>query len=331
MIGDGEPRDHGGNLDDARARHGGEAADWLDLSTGINPCPWPVEDIHPETWARLPDRGAVAAVEAAARAVYGVAPDAGLVAVPGLSAAIRVLPRLQQPGRMGEVAIPSPTYNEHAAAWADEGWRVVARPGPATRATVIVNPNNPDGRLWERHEVLTLAEALPMLVVDESFADARRELSVADAAGPGSGLVVLRSFGKFYGLAGLRLGFVIGPPDATARVAAMLGPWAVSGPALEIGRRALEDTGWAARTRRRLARDMVRLKALGRGAGWSLVGEGSLFATFETGDAAGWQERLAEGRIWSRIFPWSAGWLRLGLPGDEAGWVRLARALGSAG
>lgn len=316
--------DHGGNLGAAIAQYGGAAADWLDLSTGINPCGYPLPPLSPTTWTRLPEVEAGARLDAAARAHWRIPDGAGLTAAPGASALIRVAPRLA-PAR--EVAIPGPTYNEHAAAFAAEGWRVVDRPGPGTTAAVIVNPNNPDGRRWTPDELTTLAEALPLLVVDESFGDPFPELSLAPRAGR-EGLVVLRSFGKFWGLAGLRLGFAITGPRTAKRLGGLLGPWAVSGPALEIGAHALADRDWAHATRDRLHSEAERLAALGARAGWRPVGGAALFLTFETPDAEAAQAQLARHRIWSRIFPYSERWLRLGLPGDPAGWARLEAALG---
>jgi cobalamin biosynthesis protein CobC len=320
--GNGAPRDHGGDLARAVRRHGGAPGEWLDLSTGINPRAWPVPSLAASVWQRLPDAEALAELHAAARAAYGVPPGAGLVAAPGASALIRLVPRLARPAA---VAIPGPTYNELAPAFAAEGWRVVDRPGPGVTAAVIVNPNNPDGRRWERHDLLLLAEALDLLVVDESFMDPTPEASLVPEAGR-DGLVALRSFGKFFGLGGVRLGFAIGTPAAARRLADLLGPWAVSGPAIEIGRNALADAGWIEAERARLAADAVRLARVGRAAGWREVGGTALFRTFETGDARAARDRLAAARIWSRAFHWSPGWLRLGLPG-EAGWARLEAAL----
>lgn len=325
MDGDAGRNDHGGDLAEAVARFGGRAADWLDLSTGINPVPYPVEAIPAEAWARLPDSAATAAAEAAARGAYGVAEGAVAVAGAGASALILAMPRLLRPGT---VAIPGPTYNEHAAAFRAAGWTVVERPGPGTTAAVIVNPNNPDGRRWEPGEIALLAEALPLVVVDESFMDLTPEGSVAAEAR--DGLVVLRSFGKFYGLAGARLGFAVTGLGTARRLRALIGPWPVSGPALALGSRALADRPWVEAARARIRADCARLVALGEAAGWRLVGEAGLFATFETPDAAAAQARLADARIWSRVFPWSERWLRLGLPGDAAGWRRLEAALGVA-
>ena len=286
------------------------------------------ESIRLPVWARLPDATAFATAEMAARVAYGVPCCARVVAGAGASALIGLMPRLGSPG---EVAIPGPTYNEHAATFHAAGWRIAERPGPRTRAAVIVNPNNPDGRRWTVDELMLMAEAVPLLVVDESFIDLTPEHSLCPYMGDGGiapeGLVVLRSFGKFYGLAGVRLGFAVAGPETAARLRGMLGPWAVSGAALEIGTRALGDEDWAEAARRRIASDAARLVAMGQVAGWRLVGGAGLFATFETLDAAAEQDRLAEGRIWSRIFPYSPHWLRLGLPGSEIGWRRLGAVL----
>jgi cobalamin biosynthesis protein CobC len=326
----GAPRDHGGDLARAVARHGGAPADWLDLSTGINPRAWPhprpLPALSAAAWRRLPDADALEGMLAAARRAYAVPPTAAITAAPGASALIRLVPRLVRPVA---VAIPAPTYNEHEAAFVAEGWRVTDRPGPGVTAAVIVNPNNPDGRLWRRRDLLLLAEALDLLVVDESFIDPVPEFSLVPDCGR-DGLVVIRSFGKFFGLAGLRLGFAVGAPAPIARLAELLGPWAVSGPALEIGRRSLADTSWAQAERRRLVADAERLSALGRAAGWREVGGTALFRTFATPDASSVRDRLAAARIWSRIFPYSPDWLRLGLPPDEAGWARLAAAAGAS-
>ena len=319
------PNEHGGNIAEAVARFGGRAADWLDLSTGINPLPYPVGEIPLWSWTCLPDRDAIAAAEEAAHEAYGAAAGAEVVAAAGASALILAIPRLMRPGT---VAIPGPTYSEHGAAFRAAGWRVVERPDSRTTAAVIVNPNNPDGRRWEPGEILLMAEALPLLVVDESFMDLTPAGSVAAEAGR-PGLVILRSFGKFHGLAGARLGFAVTGPTTARDLRVLLGPWPVSGPALAIGATALADRGWAEATRARLRADCDRLVRLGAAAGWRHVGEAGLFATFETADAAAAQAHLAGFRVWSRVFRWSDRWLRLGVPGDAAGWQQLEEALGA--
>lgn len=301
--------DHGGGIDAAAQRHGGTRADWLDLSTGINPRPWPLPPFNAEAWTALPDHAAFARIEAAARSFWQVPDGAAVLAAPGASALIARMPAILPGSR---VHIPQPTYNEHARAFAAQGWTVTT---DAPDVTVVVHPNNPDGRL---HDLPDTAAA----VIDESFCDVMPDRSlIAHATRPGT--VILKSFGKFWGLAGLRLGFLIGDPALVARMETLIGPWAVSGPALQAGALALSDLAWAADTRTRLAQDAARLDAL---TGWTVVGGTSLFRLYDVGDAAAMQDRLARHHIWTRIFPWSDRLIRLGLP-DGAGWDRLERAL----
>jgi cobalamin biosynthetic protein CobC len=226
--------------------------------------------------------------------------------------------------------ILAPTYNEFAAAFDAEGWRVEEAAAPdrlaGCAAAVVVNPNNPDGRCLDPAALIALAGAVGLLIVDESFADPHPEVSLAGMGLPDN-LLVLRSFGKFYGLAGARLGFVLGADAPLSTLARLAGPWPVSGPALALGAAALADTGWCAAAIARLNRDAARLDAMVPGAGWRLVGGTALFRLYDTGGAAAAQARLARARIWSRVFPYSASWLRLGLPGPEAEWERLAAVL----
>jgi cobalamin biosynthetic protein CobC len=318
-------RDHGGNLDVAQARFGGRPEDWIDLSTGINRRPYPVPQLAPRHWSALPSRTDIDALHAAARQAY--ATTASVLAVAGAQAAIQLLPRIAPPGR---ARILAPTYNEFAPVLAGAGWQVdnvgeIERLAGADIA-VVVNPNNPDGRQHDLAKLLWLLQRVKRLVVDESFADAAPQRSLAGEAGR-AGLLVLRSFGKFYGLAGLRLGFALGSPDDIAALEALAGPWPISGAAIEIGRKALLDRDWADATRARLETEALRLDGMAETAGCNLVGGTPLFRLYDVGDAAAVQERLARARIWSRIFNDRPNWLRLGLPGDEAEWTRLGEAL----
>lgn len=311
------PRDHGGGLDAAITCFGGTRAQWVDLSTGINPVPYPIPALPPGAWTDLPDAQAQADLVQAARTFWAVPEGAEVLAAPGASALIAKLPSLC-PGR--QVSIPGPTYNEHAAAFRAHGFEVVTQ-APGHGPLVIVHPNNPDGRCWTAGD---LPDDLPFVIIDESFCDIAPERSlIAGAARPGT--VVLKSFGKFWGLAGLRLGFAIGQPETLAPLAEALGPWPVSGPALEIGRRALADHAWADATRARLAKDAARLDRLMAPHG-ACVGGTDLFRLYDLGTAAAWQARLGKARIWSRIFPYSSRWLRLGLPAPDQ-WAQLEAAL----
>jgi cobalamin biosynthesis protein CobC len=308
--------DHGGGVDAAALQYGGRRDAWVDLSTGINPVAYPMPQISPYDWCALPDATAQDALLQAARRFWHVPNDAAVLAAPGASGLIARIPALLVPGK---VWIPAPTYNEHGRAFVAAGWGV--QPNQNGNASVLVNPNNPDGRVWAMSDVTG-----DLCVIDESFCDVMPGQSLISMA-TRPGVIVLKSFGKFWGLAGLRLGFAIGDPALIARLAQMLGPWPVSGPALTIGAMALSDVAWAEATRARLERDAAQLDQLVTSVGARLVGGTSLFRLYDTDDAARWQDCLARHKIWTRIFPYSKRWLRLGLPGSSNDWTRLASAL----
>lgn len=328
MSGDAPQRlHHGGGLDAAAERYRIPKADWLDLSTGINPVPYPVANLDPASLTRLPDRAAEAALVEAARTAYGVHADARVVAAPGTQLLIQLLPRLTPPGR---VAVLGPTYNEHAACWRAAGHDVAETPlaeaPPGDCGTIIVvNPNNPDGHRHDPARLWAWLEAGRTVVVDEAFADADPTLSIAGSCGR-PGLVVLRSFGKFFGLAGLRLGFALTDADRGRALVAALGPWGVGGPALEIGTRALADADWIAGTRRRLAADAARLDAVMAPAVNHCLGGTALFRLYDTGERDLY-DHLAQEGILGRAFIDRPGLLRLGLPADDTGFRRLAASL----
>ncbi|MEM7496630.1 MAG: threonine-phosphate decarboxylase CobD [Pseudomonadota bacterium] len=325
-------RDHGGDLDTAIRAHGGRRQDWIDLSTGINRRPYPVPPLAPEVWARLPETAATDRLLAASRRYLRTPEHAGLVAASGAQALIQACPLLRTPGRVG---IVEPTYNEHRAAFTAAGWEVVALSQPEEAAPldalVVVNPNNPDGRRYEPVRLAALSARGVLVVVDESFADPEPTISAVSTLDrrESGDLVILRSFGKFFGLAGLRLGLAVSSAPLTACLAERLGPWSVSGPALAIGTRAYGDERWIEATRRRLGGETARLDAIAAAAGWRLIGGAALFRTYDVGDAAAVQGALAGHRIWSRAFDYAPAWLRLGLPGAESEWTRLEGALGT--
>ncbi|ARE82349.1 threonine-phosphate decarboxylase [Roseovarius mucosus] len=312
-------RDHGGGLDAARADYGGARADWLDLSTGINPLPYPVEITSPEAWTALPDRAAQEALTTAARVFWQVPDGAAVLAAPGASAVIARLPGLRPPG---SVHIPGPTYNEHAASFRAHGWQVMDTRNSDTPvdARVMVHPNNPTGQFYGAQDL-----DAPLTVIDESFCDVAPDRSLVRCA-TRPGVIVLKSFGKFWGLAGLRLGFAIGARAEVDQLADMLGPWPISGPALEIGARALNDPDWARETRVRLNEEAAHLDALMWRAGAEAVGGCALFRLYRVNSAQAWHERLAKHRILIRVFPYAEDLIRLGLPGPD-GWARLEAAL----
>jgi cobalamin biosynthetic protein CobC len=317
--------EHGGNIDFALSHFGGRAEEWIDLSTGINRQPYPLRELPSNSWSALPSRSAIESLHRAAQGAYRT--EAPVLALSGAQAAIALLPHLSPRGR---VRIIAPTYNEYAAVLLAAGrdvaetFEIEALAG--ADLAIVCNPNNPDGRRHHPEDLVALLPHVGRLVVDESFADAVPDLSLAARAGR-KGLLVVRSFGKFYGLAGLRLGFILGSEREIAALAAIAGPWPVSSAAIAIGTCALLDLEWAKATSVRLERDCLRLDAEVRRLGWTLVGGTPLFRLYETGNARAAQERLARAQIWSRIFADKPGWLRLGLPGNESEWARLASAL----
>jgi cobalamin biosynthetic protein CobC len=324
------PLAHGGDLGAARKLFSAAPKPFIDLSTGINPFPYPLPPLDLAVFARLPEPAAVERLAAIAAKAYGAPSPGHVVAAPGLQILLPLVAALARPGR---AAVLRPTYAEHAriATLAGHGVYDVDDVGDLAGAdlAVVVNPNNPDGRIAGRDALLRVAEGLApgLLVVDEAFMDVGPiDASLAaDVARPN--LVVLRSFGKFFGLAGVRLGFALAAPDTVARLRAALGPWAVSGPALAIGAAALADSAWIAATRARLAAAAQRLDTILAKAGLGIVGGTALFRLVRTPAAAELFDHLGRAGIYVRRFAEYPAWLRFGLPGDETAWQRLQDAL----
>jgi len=224
------------------------------------------------------------------------------------------------------VSIAAPTYNEHAAAFHAHGFEVAEQAEPTGPIRVIVNPNNPDGRCWARAEVQSWLDEGVIVIVDESFADPTPETSLADLAGH-PGLIILRSFGKFFGLAGLRLGFALGPAAVIDPLRRALGLWAISGPAIEAGIQGLADLDWQADMRGQLVAERDALSDQLSSIGCEIIGQTHLFVTIRHAKAAALHAHLAQHHFWTRAFPYAKDWLRFGLPG--AGAARLSDKLQS--
>ncbi|MGY1449255.1 threonine-phosphate decarboxylase CobD [Pseudomonas chlororaphis] len=319
--------EHGGRLRKAAEQYGIAEADWLDLSSGLAPWPWPIPEIGMRAWARLPETDD--GLEQAARDYYGAA---HVLPVPGSQAAIQLLPRLR---RAGKVGVLSPCYAEHAEAWRRSGYivREVLEQEvdfflDSLDVLVVVNPNNPTGlsltpeRLLDWHA--RLAQRGGWLVVDEAFMDNTPQLSLAAQADQ-VGLIVLRSFGKFFGLAGVRLGFVLAELKLLKLLAEQVGPWAVSGPTRVLGQVCLRDREGHGRQRLRSEAASLRLAQLLERHGLNPQGGCALFQWLITDRAELLHEFMARRGILLRLFTHNSS-LRFGLPADEADWSRLEQA-----
>lgn len=313
--------DHGGDLAAARQLFPDAPEPWIDLSTGINPQPYPLPPLQPEIFTRLPDRTRLAALEHAAARRYGAPAGAKLVATPGTQAAIQLLPHLTKARNVGILGF---TYSEYARVWCNAG---LAPQAVETLEglrqcdiAILANPNNPDGRVVPAADLRDLAGHLArrggLLIVDEAFIDLMPESASLVPAMPPAGTLVLRSFGKTYGLAGARLGFVVTEIAFAETLRAALGPWAVSGPAIEIGIAAFTDDAWLGALPARLARQAAIVdEALSR-CGARLIGSTPLFRLFTHSQADELFMRFGRVGVLLRRFPQRPHWLRVGLVGQ---------------
>ena len=322
--------EHGGRLRQAAAHYNIPLTDWLDLSTGINPESWPVPPLPASVWQRLPETDD--GLEASAAAYYG---NPNLLPVAGSQAAIQVLPSVLP---RAVVACISPIYAEHPQAWQRAGHRLrflqnAMLPRALSVATpyvLLCNPNNPTAEHHPHDVAVDAAKQLKKrggwLIIDEAFMDPTPAESLASLAGTDEApnLIVLRSLGKFFGLAGARVGFVLAAPDILSKMAEIIGPWTISGPARAVARLALADQAWQSGMRPRLQASGERLHALLQPLGE--VKSTALFATLTLAETTELHEFLAQRGILVRRFD-QQPLLRFGLPGNEADWLRLGAAL----
>lgn len=332
---DHAPLYHGGDIGWAVAQFGGRADQWLDLSTGISPWGYPV-DVPSDSWRKLPDSSVMAALEQCARQYYRVNGEAGLVAAPGSQLLIRLLPRLFPPAT--RVAIIEPSYAEHTESWRLSGHDVVAAGNidaidPTAPVVVVSNPNNPDARQVAPDALRALAKKLQsrsgFVIIDEAFCDLTPDLSLTSEAGTAGAhnIFVLRSLGKFFGLAGARAGFGIGSTELCGKLEDAMGPWAVPHPTARLAAKALGDNVWVETTKTRIAEQSGLLDRALTKLGIDIIGSAGLFRLIRLDAAHDLFEFLARRHILTRHFKHQPGWLRLGLPGSEADQDRLLAAL----
>ncbi len=325
--------EHGGDLFAARRAYPQAPEPWLDLSTGVNPYAYPFVPPPIESFTRLPQPEELRALEAAAAMAYRARTPAEVVAAPGVQAIINWLPHLVPARRVGILGV---SYCEHARSWATSG----AEPTVVDDISgledkdiaIVVNPNNPDGRLVAAADLRALGAVLGkhggLLIIDEAFVDFLEPGASAAPDAAESGGVVLRSFGKTYGLPGLRLGLAIASKPLADKLRDALGPWPVSGAAITIGSTALTDAAWLAATRARLHADAKALDKMLAAAGFAPVGGNPLFRLVRHEDAQGWFDRLAKAGVLVRRFEARPAWLRFGIANSDADKMRLCAALG---
>jgi len=305
---------------------------FIDLSTGINPHPYPIPPLAPEIFTHLPEPADLDRLAGLAASAYGAPSAESVVTASGSQILVTLAAGLLLPGR---AVILGPTYAEHARAASLAGHEVYTvselEPLGESDLAIVVNPNNPDGRIVSREDLLAIAERQSahggLLIVDEAFMDAGPRDESLSAHVEAANVVVLRSFGKFFGMAGLRLSFALAPRTLAAHLNAALGPWPVSGAALTIGAAALSDRNWVEATRASLAKAAGRLGLLLEGAGLVKIGGTDLFWLVRTPEAPELFDRLGRAGIFVRRFAEEPSWLRFGLPGAEADWQRLEDAL----
>ena len=320
---------HGGDLTAATKEFGLPEDQWIDLSTGINSASYPNTHLNAQIFRTLPKMSDMERLLNGARRFYRVNKDSEIIAGPGTQSILQNLPLLF-PSR--KIVILTPTYSEHQYTWEQAGNKVVPvntlSAVPHDVIAVVVNPNNPDGRKHQVEDLLKLSENLELLVVDEAFCDNSPDLSIIPHLAKHK-ILVLRSLGKFFGLAGLRLGFALGMPVITRQLAARLGPWAVSRPAIEIGTRALLDSSWFSEMQETLNSKSSRLNRILDKEKLSIIGGTDLFTLITTDHAFELYNALANAGILVRRFENHPKWLRMGLPGVEIEWQKFEFVLNS--
>lgn len=309
--------EHGGNLDHHIDLFGGEKSNWIDLSTGINNSPYPIPKIPKCVWMSLPDKTLTESFQTIARDFWKVPKNAHIIAANGTSAIISLLPSIF---KKGSVDIYHPSYNEYEAAFLRNGWKI-SNTDPEAR--ILVNPNNPDGKYWNSKDILSSGK---LTIIDESFCDLTPNKSLIEFSDQ-PGVIILKSFGKFWGLAGLRLGCAIASSETLRNLENALGPWPASGPALYLASMALQNKTWAQSTIENLNNFAVQLDDILEKSGISIIGGTSLFRLIEISDAEKLKIHFARNHVLIRTFPYSNKIARIGVPSKNHDRLKLKTIL----
>jgi len=320
--------EHGGHLIDAANKYNIPLEQWMDLSTGINPNGWIIPEIPARCWQRLPEIGD--GLVSAAKQYYQCQ---SLLPVAGSQAAIQTLPLLRKKSKVG---VLKPAYAEHAYSWKNAGHEIVELEAEKIEAhlesldvLILVNPNNPTGQSFDKEQLLKWHDILRRhkgwLIIDEAFIDTTPEKSLSNHQVI-DGLIILRSIGKFFGLAGIRCGFVIGIEELLHTLNEKLGPWVISHPSRYVATAALLDQEWINQTQDELKQNSNRLAALLTKRGLKPNGKTDLFHWIKTPLAKQVYQNLAQQGVLTRLFPQPLS-LRFGLPKNNQQYVDLDAAL----
>ena len=315
---------HGGDLDIAIEKYGGSIEDWLDLSTGINRISYPWKQKNNISLRDLPRKKVIENLAAVASKTFKMANDSITLPVAGAQSAIQLLPLLFKQKNL--VKILSPTYNEYETCFKNFGFNVEKSTTltdlKTSELAIIVNPNNPTGKFYSDQELEKLSQNVDFLILDQSF----HSISSRKPQNPKRNIIRINSFGKFFGLAGVRLGFVSGPDNLIKALNKLVGPWQISNFATEIGLAALSDTDWIETMEKKLLKSSDKLKEVFHSTNWKLIGDTYLFHTYSTENAKKVEEQFAREKIWIRTFDYSDKWVRIGIPVKQEEWERVNRA-----
>ncbi|MGB0495833.1 MAG: threonine-phosphate decarboxylase CobD [Kangiellaceae bacterium] len=328
---------HGGQLQKQAKKYNIPAENWLDLSTGISPYSYPVQTIPSSMWRRLPEFSD--SLLKAVKQYYG---SSKFVACAGSQAAIQAIPQVWKQvlkfsaTRPAKIWLPKVGYKEHQKHWISNGFSIthyVELPNASdleeNSVVVVINPNNPSGAVYDSKILLELANTLAkkngLLIIDEAFIDSNLSLSIATKASHFKNLIILRSIGKFFGLAGIRLGFAFANDTWLKQLKVKLGEWPISGPSLYIAEKALSDSSWQSAQRFRLDKQSMALHSLLRRV-FNLNSKGcNLFRTINLANATEIFESLCKQAVYVRLTDDKKS-LRFGIP-DSDGFFRLEKAL----
>ena len=322
---------HGGNIPWASKQFAIPENQWIDLSTGISPWHYPISTLSPRYFQQLPY--ATTQLYQAAANYYGC-PAEYLRAVPGSQYAIEQLPTLFAPQK---IALPTWGYSEHQKAWQAQGSEIIHYTNhsellqllnqQAIPYALIIRPNNPSAAFFTIEQVkqveVLLQQKYPnkhLLILDEAFIDLYPQASFIRHP-PGPRTVVLRSVGKFFGLAGIRLGFVCAQPALLQRLQAKLGQWLINGPSVGIGQQLFQDKPWAQQQRLRIRQQNKQLQQCLLQAGLPAPLHSAGLFTSVFGEPEKFLQifiQLAKAGVLVRYFPHpTQACLRFGLPGQH--------------